>query len=803
MIVLIPLGGTGERFKLEGYDLPKALIVVDNKPIIYHLIDNLVITNNIHSVVIPYHIDYVNYNIESKLTNRYNNINFKFIVLQNNTRGAADTIRIALNVLNKNNILDCPVLCIDGDNFYTTDIIHSWNGENMVFSFKDTSLDARYSYISPFNNSNYIKDIIEKEKISDIACCGTYGFKSWKQLLQHINIIIDKNITQKNEYYTSIVINEMVKSDIKFTFKTIQNKHYYSLGTPDQVKEYKYSILFDLDGTLVNTDHIYIEVWKSIFKDYNIDIIIDEIFFNHFIKGKNDNAFIQYLLPNINAETINEISHVKDAKFIQILQTSKNQILLPGVNEFLETHKNRKMAIVTSCNTNAANYIIQHTGLDEYISVVVTANDCNNHKPHPEPYLTAIELLKVDVKNCIIFEDSYSGYLSAVNSDVYKIVLICNSLSEEDIRNANEFKIENYINLKVENIINNVYIVTSHNTNYINLIYDELIKYMPINEVIYNNEQLKTGYICDIQSYNIRFNDEHIEPIILKINNTDNELANTANKMNLYNNEINFYKNISSNCNIINIPKYYGTININETKNINGIILENLFKYSGKFNIDLNRDTRMLFTVISEISKLHIQYYFKTPDILPLNMLSVTTMTQLTFFKELLQERFDIFIKKNRLVMRHHEIDLLYKCMETYDRNVTNASTYPLSFCHGDFKSANIFYKEYSIPYLLDWQYIQLNKGVSDICFLLVESIEYDKIKVELVLNYYYCIISEKITNYTREEFMKDFKTSLMIFPFVVCVWFNSEDNDKLLDKVFPIRFMKNLLKYYNVYLDK
>jgi thiamine kinase-like enzyme len=140
--------------------------------------------------------------------------------------------------------------------------------------------------------------------------------------------------------------------------------------------------------------------------------------------------------------------------------------------------------------------------------------------------------------------------------------------------------------------------------------------------------------------------------------------------------------------------------------------------------------------------------------------------------------------------------------MDTYNINVTNASTYPLSFCHGDFKSANIFYKEDSIPYLLDWQYIQLNKGISDICFLLVESIEYDKIKVELVLNYYYYIISEKITNYTRENFMNDFKTSLMIFPFVVSVWFNSENNDKLLDKVFPIRFMKNVLKYYKVYLQ-
>ena len=73
--------------------------------------------------------------------------------------------------------------------------------------------------------------------------------------------------------------------------------------------------------------------------------------------------------------------------------------------------------------------------------------------------------------------------------------------------------------------------------------------------------------------------------------------------------------------------------------------------------------------------------------------------------------------------------------------------------------------------------------------------------KVELVLNYYYCLISEKIKNYTYEEFMCDFKANLCIFPFVVCVWFNSEDNDKLLDKIFPIRFMKNLMDYYSYFL--
>tara|TARA_B110000967_G_C18674550_1_gene454833 strand:+ start:159 stop:593 length:435 start_codon:yes stop_codon:yes gene_type:complete len=49
--------------------------------------------------------------------------------------------------------------------------------------------------------------------------------------------------------------------------------------------------------------------------------------------------------------------------------------------------------------------------------------------------------------------------------------------------------------------------------------------------------------------------------------------------------------------------------------------------------------------------------------------------------------------------------------------------------------------------------------------------------------------------------YMEDLRNSLCVFPFFVMAWFNSEDSDKLIDSTFPIRFMKNLLKYYNYYL--
>lgn len=810
MIILIPLGGTGERFKNKGYTLPKALIKVNDKPILFHLVDNLKINevNNINFVYIPYNKEYVEHNLENLLLARYPSIKFKFLVLENNTNGAADTIRIALNNIDKE-YTDCPLLCIDSDNFYTTDIIHLWKGKNKVFTFNDKMGDAIYSYITTIDDTPIITDIREKEKISDNACCGGYGFQSWQQLLHYSTYIIENKLTQKNEYYMSSVIKEMLNQNIDFICENIQNKYYYSLGTPKQVKEYEYSFLFDLDGTLVNTDYIYTEVWNIIFKKYHFGFVVDKIFFDNFIKGKNDTLFLNYLLPNISIEQVNEISNLKDDLFIEVLKNSSQTVLMPSVLDFFEKNKNRKMAIVTSCNKKSAEYIIEYTGLNEYISLLITANDCIRHKPDPEPYLKAIDLLQLEKEKTVIFEDSYSGYTSAKNAQVYKIILLCNENSCKDIINANEYKITDYRNFNIGAVITNIIENEDLNKNDIcAILKKELIKSRPIKEIEHNDIHLKTGYICDIQSYKITFNDNSSENIVLKINNTENELSKTAEKMNLYDNEINFYTNIRDTISedIICLPKCYGVVAIDKKEIRKGIILENLFKYEGQFNIDLNKDTQTLLNIVYEISKLHTKYFFNKENDVPLNMQNVTTLNELVFFKELLSERFETFIEKNKLVLKEKEKEIMYKCFQNYEKNVIQMSTYPLSFCHGDFKSANIFYRlkqsdnssKQKIPYFLDWQYTQLNKGISDIVFLLVESIKFDKMKVELVLNYYYCLISEKIKDYTYEEFMCDFKANLCIFPFVVCVWFNSEDNDKLLDKIFPIRFMKNLLEYYN-----
>jgi capsule biosynthesis phosphatase len=247
MIITILLGGIGQRFKDNGYTYPKALIKANGEPILFKLLNSIrnYNFNSNDKIIIPYNYkEYCNYNLEHLLNKEYPELNFYFIKIYNSI-GPYDTFYKAFNKLKLN---DCPMLILDCDNHYTFNIINKWNKDNQIFSFIDKQSKPLYSYIRTENNN--VIDIKEKEKISDIANTGAYGFLSWKSL-------INKEINMKSSI--AQVIGEMIKSDIRFEFKIIEKEDYICLGTPIQLMDYcnkvkseKKRFVFDLDNTLVS-----------------------------------------------------------------------------------------------------------------------------------------------------------------------------------------------------------------------------------------------------------------------------------------------------------------------------------------------------------------------------------------------------------------------------------------------------------------------------------------------------------------------------------------------------------------------
>lgn len=299
MIIIIPIGGTGERFKENGYKKPKALINIYGKPIISYLLENLN-TDNIDYIFIPYNKEYKNYRFEDFLIKNFPKINFKFFCLENNTMGAAETINIGINNLDEER--DIPVICLDSDNVYTCDIISQWNGENCIFSIEDENESPIYSYVKT-NENNEIIDIKEKYRISINACTGAYGFRSINELKKYTSKIIEENITQKSEFYTSGVIKEMISEGHTFSNKNILHSNFICLGTPLQLKYFynnyprknclndkitikKRRICFDLDNTLVS--------FPTIINDYtSVKPIQENIDFLKYLK-RFENTIIIY-----------------------------------------------------------------------------------------------------------------------------------------------------------------------------------------------------------------------------------------------------------------------------------------------------------------------------------------------------------------------------------------------------------------------------------------------------------------------------------------------------------------------------
>jgi hypothetical protein len=143
--------------------------------------------------------------------------------------------------------------------------------------------------------NNKVTDIVEKQKISDYACSGAYGFESYKLLLQYSTIIVENNIKQNGEYYTSTVIKEMLHNNIIFYNELIDVNNWTCLGTPIQIKQFcnnfpkhscinndnkikKMRICFDLDNTLLT--------YPEIKNDYtSVKPIQKNIDFLHYLKS--------------------------------------------------------------------------------------------------------------------------------------------------------------------------------------------------------------------------------------------------------------------------------------------------------------------------------------------------------------------------------------------------------------------------------------------------------------------------------------------------------------------------------------
>lgn len=207
--------------------------------------------------------------------------------------------------------------------------------------------------------------------------------------------------------------------------------------------------LFDLDGTLIDTENQYTVIWGKICRKYRPDIPRLE----YLIKGTTLVQIFERYFPN-------KADQVEIDQFLDKSEAEMDYSFYPGALAFIEDLKKNgvKCAIVTSSNQKKMSSVRKAiANFDNLFDKVLTSEDFSASKPAPDCYLLGAKVFGCEKGECAVFEDAFTGLQAGMSSGIFTFgITTCNS--REAIADKCNYVIDTFEGLtykKVNEIIAN------------------------------------------------------------------------------------------------------------------------------------------------------------------------------------------------------------------------------------------------------------------------------------------------------------------------------------------------------------
>ena len=187
----------------------------------------------------------------------------------------------------------------------------------------------------------------------------------------------------------------------------------------EKIKDRKIdTILVDFDGTLMDTNDLIIKSWVHAIKEFTgKDADLDEVTKSF---GETIQLTMPRLIPGIDVDTA--IESYRNFQFDNYLE---NIHPFDGSIATLETLKEKgyKLALVTSRLSRSTYAALEHFDLGKYFEVVITADDCTEHKPNPAPLMMALEDLGKKPQNAMMIGDTKHDIGAAKAAEVVSVLV--------------------------------------------------------------------------------------------------------------------------------------------------------------------------------------------------------------------------------------------------------------------------------------------------------------------------------------------------------------------------------------------
>lgn len=193
------------------------------------------------------------------------------------------------------------------------------------------------------------------------------------------------------------------------------------------------AIIFDMDGTIIDSEKLSKLSFKKVADIYNITIDDDFIFS---IIGKTMDAAKEMYINKYGDHNYTKIFDTRRKIYNEIM-TTQGLDTKGDLNLVFDTlvSKGYKLALCTSAPKLSTEKKLKIIGQENRFNVIITGDDVINGKPHPSPYLKVAELLNLDPSKCLVIEDSPNGIISA-NKAGMQVINIEDEISiEQEILN--------------------------------------------------------------------------------------------------------------------------------------------------------------------------------------------------------------------------------------------------------------------------------------------------------------------------------------------------------------------------------
>lgn len=185
--------------------------------------------------------------------------------------------------------------------------------------------------------------------------------------------------------------------------------------------------IFDMDGTLTDTERLYSESWMELAVKYGQEPNIE---FTKAVCGSNGQVMLDIIsryYPDIDAKAF------MDEEYATVERKIEEHVpVKEGAEEIVKYLKEKgfKLAVASSSSHAQIEKNMKNCGLHPYFDVYVGGDEISNAKPHPEIFQKAAKKMGLTPKECFAFEDGMNGLRSALAAECETYMIV--DLTEPD-----------------------------------------------------------------------------------------------------------------------------------------------------------------------------------------------------------------------------------------------------------------------------------------------------------------------------------------------------------------------------------